>query len=51
MRLYFFIAGKYSIEDADVKGTVQMPTGTLFEIENEGSLDRYEVNLGVKYFF
>ncbi|MCI5226848.1 MAG: hypothetical protein D3918_09360 [Candidatus Electrothrix sp. AX2] len=47
----FFIAGKYSIEDADVKGTVQMPTGTLFEMENEGSLDRYEVNLGVKYFF
>lgn len=45
-----FLEGKYSIEDADMKGSVQAPTGT-FEIENESSLDRYEVNLGVKYFF
>ena len=49
-RYALFLAGQYTIGDADITGTVQSPRGT-FEVEDEGSLDRYEVNVGVKYFF
>ncbi|MCI5223454.1 MAG: hypothetical protein D3924_12475 [Candidatus Electrothrix sp. AR4] len=45
-----FLAGKYTIGDIDVKGSSQTPQGTM-QIEDEGTLDRYEVNLGLKYFF
>ena len=49
-RYALFLAGQYSIGDADVKGRIETPQGR-FEGENEVSLDRYEANLGVKYFF
>ncbi|MCI5142544.1 MAG: hypothetical protein D3909_12665 [Candidatus Electrothrix sp. ATG1] len=49
-RYAVFLAGQYSISDADVKGSVQTPQGTI-EIEKESTLDRYEVNMGIKYFF
>jgi outer membrane protein W len=45
-----FLAGQYTIGDADITGTFTTPRGT-FTIENEAALDRYEVNVGVKYFF
>ncbi|MCI5212598.1 MAG: hypothetical protein D3910_28280 [Candidatus Electrothrix sp. ATG2] len=45
-----FLAGQYTIGDLDVKGSVQTPQGTM-QIEDEGTLDRYELNVGVKYFF
>lgn len=45
-----FLAGQYTIGDADMKGSAQTPTG-IFEIEDEEPLDRYECNVGVKYFF
>jgi outer membrane protein len=45
-----FLAGQYTIGDADMTGSIQTPQGT-FEIEDEASLDRYEINAGVKYFF
>ncbi|WPD24283.1 MAG: OmpW family outer membrane protein [Candidatus Electrothrix scaldis] len=45
-----FLAGQYTIGDADLTGTVTTPQGTV-TLENEAALDRYEVNLGVKYFF
>ncbi|RWX43290.1 Outer membrane protein beta-barrel domain-containing protein, partial [Candidatus Electrothrix marina] len=50
-RYALFLAGQYTIGDADVKGTGQTPQGTTIELENEGTLDRCEVNAGVKYFF
>jgi outer membrane protein len=50
-RYALFLAGQYTIGDADVKGTGQTPQGTTIELENETTLDRYEVNVGVKYFF
>jgi outer membrane protein W len=46
-----FLAGQYTIGDADMTGSGQTPLGTTIEIEDEGSLDRYELNVGVKYFF
>ncbi|CAK8719802.1 Outer membrane protein beta-barrel domain-containing protein [Candidatus Electrothrix laxa] len=46
-----FLAGQYSIGDADVAGSGQTPQGTTIEIEQETTLDRFEVNVGVKYFF
>ncbi|MCI5130591.1 MAG: hypothetical protein D3904_03510, partial [Candidatus Electrothrix sp. EH2] len=45
-----FLAGQYSIGDADIQGTVETPQGRL-QMENETTLDRYELNVGVKYFF
>jgi outer membrane protein len=45
-----FLAGQYTIGDVDMTGSMQTPQGT-FEIEDEASLDRYEANVGVKYFF
>ncbi|WPD23928.1 MAG: OmpW family outer membrane protein [Candidatus Electrothrix scaldis] len=45
-----FLAGQYVIGDADVTGAIQTPKGTIV-LEDESSLDRYEVNLGLKYFF
>ncbi|WP_339133905.1 MAG: OmpW family outer membrane protein [Candidatus Electrothrix sp. GW3-4] len=45
-----FLAGQYIIGDADMKGTIERPEGT-FVIEDEANMDRYEVNVGVKYFF
>ncbi|MCI5120918.1 MAG: hypothetical protein D3908_06990 [Candidatus Electrothrix sp. AUS4] len=49
-KIALFLAGQYTICDADITGSIETPQGT-FIIENEVSLDRYEVNLGVKYFF
>ncbi len=46
-----FLAGQYTIGDSDMTGSVQTPQGTTIEIEDEASLDRYELNVGVKYFF
>ncbi|RWX49352.1 Outer membrane protein W [Candidatus Electrothrix communis] len=46
-----FLAGQYTIADADMTGSGQTPQGATVEIEDEGTLDRYEVNVGVKYFF
>ncbi|MCI5167724.1 MAG: hypothetical protein D3903_16945 [Candidatus Electrothrix sp. GM3_4] len=45
-----FLAGQYTIGDTDMTGSVKTPQGTI-TIEEEASLDRYEMNVGVKYFF
>jgi hypothetical protein len=45
-----FLAGKFTVADIEGKGTIQTPLGTT-QIEDEGTLDRYEVNLGMRYFF
>ena len=50
-RYAVFLAGQYTIADADMTGSGQTPAGATVEIEDEGTLDRYEVNVGVKYFF
>jgi outer membrane protein W len=50
-RYAVFLAGQYTIGDADMTGSGQTPQGVTVEIENEGTLDRCEVNAGVKYFF
>jgi outer membrane protein W len=49
-RYSLFLSGQYSIGDIDVSGTVQTPQGTM-QMEDEGTLDRYEFNLGIRYFF
>ncbi len=49
-RYSLFLAGVYSIGDADMTATIETPQGTL-EVEDEASMDRYELNLGIKYFF
>ena len=45
-----FLAGQYTIGDADMKGKAVTPRGT-FVMEDEAALDRYEATFGVKYFF
>jgi outer membrane protein W len=45
-----FLAGQYTIGDTDVSGYAQTPQGTI-QLEDESTLDRYEVNMGLKYFF
>jgi opacity protein-like surface antigen len=49
-RYSLFLAGVYSIGDADMTAKIETPQGTLV-VEDEASMDRYELNLGVKYFF
>ncbi|WP_446008103.1 OmpW family outer membrane protein [Candidatus Electrothrix sp.] len=46
-----FLAGRYTMGDADMTGNAMHPVHGQVQIEDEGSLDRYEVNVGVKYFF
>ena len=46
-RYALFAAGQYSLGDMEGKGT--MPG--LGQMEDEQSMDRYEFNIGVKYFF
>ena len=43
-----FLAGKYTVADIEGKGTI---VGVTKQIEDDGTLDRYEVNLGMRYFF
>ncbi len=45
-----FLAGQYTVGDIDIKGFAQAPQGTI-SIEDESTQDRYELTLGVKYFF
>ncbi len=45
-----FLAGKYTVADIEGKGTIQTLRGTT-QLEDEGTLDRYEVNVGMRYFF
>lgn len=49
-RYVLFLAGQYTIGEVDMTGTVATPFGVV-EMEDEGALDRYEFNVGVKYFF
>lgn len=50
-RYALFLAGQYTMGDADMTGTGIHPVYGQMQVEDEGSLDRYEVNVGVKYFF
>lgn len=50
-RYALFLAGQYTMGDVDMTGTATHPVQGEIQIEDEHSLDRYEVNLGVKYFF
>ncbi|MCI5126239.1 MAG: hypothetical protein D3925_17635, partial [Candidatus Electrothrix sp. AR5] len=50
-RYALFLAGQYTIGDVDMTGSGQTPQGATVEIEDESTLDRYEVNVGMKYFF
>lgn len=50
-RYALFLAGQYTIGDVDMTGTATHPERGEMKIEDEHSLDRYEVNVGVKYFF
>ena len=45
-----FLAGQYTIGDTDITGYAQSPAGTI-QLEDESTLDRYEMNIGLKYFF
>ena len=50
-RYALFLAGQYTIGDVDMTGTATHPERGEVQIEDEHSLDRYEMNFGVKYFF
>ncbi|XOF32364.1 MAG: OmpW family outer membrane protein [Candidatus Electrothrix sp. YB6] len=50
-RCAVFLAGQYTIGDTDMKASVNSPQRGTMEMEAESTMDRYEVNLGVKYFF
>ncbi|MGB5684971.1 MAG: OmpW family outer membrane protein [Candidatus Electrothrix sp.] len=50
-RYAVFLAGQYTIGDVDMTGSGKTPQGATVEIEDESTLDRYEVNVGMKYFF
>lgn len=50
-RYALFLAGQYTIGDVDMTGTATHPVLGEIQIKDEHSLDRYEANLGVKYFF
>ena len=49
-RYSLFLAGVYSMGDADMTITAQSPEGEI-TLEDEAPMDRYEVNIGIKYFF
>ena len=50
-RYSVFLAGQYTIGDVDMTGSATHPELGEIQIEDEHTLDRYELNLGVKYFF
>jgi outer membrane protein W len=50
-RCAVFLAGQYTMGDTDMKASVNSPQWGVMEREGESTMDRYEVNLGVKYFF
>jgi opacity protein-like surface antigen len=50
-RCAVFLAGQYTMGDTDMKGSINSPQLGTMEMEAESTMDRYEVNLGVRYFF